>query len=120
MGERAGRTTRRFDNRSLIELTKPTGTFDQAELADEQDDPFAEWDDTPSPVPAGSQSKMLPTTSRTATVVDPLTTGLLAEVARRSQTMEIEPDEVAQLTRNKRDTLEIDPQTLQAALKKTK
>jgi hypothetical protein len=57
------------------------------------DDPFADWadDDTSGAkgVASGSQSEALPTTSRTATVVDPLTTTLLAEVSRHSQTQEI-------------------------------
>lgn len=56
------------------------------------DDPFADWadDDTSAKgVASGSQSEALPTTSRTATVVDPLTTTLLAEVSRHSQTQEI-------------------------------
>jgi hypothetical protein len=58
-----------------------------------EDDPFADWadDDTAAPtaIPSGSQSDALPTTSRTATVVDPLTTTLLAEVSRHHQTQEI-------------------------------
>ena len=35
-----------------------------------------------------------PLVSRTSTVDDPLTTELLAEVARRSQTIEVSPDMV--------------------------
>lgn len=58
------------------------------------DDPFADWADDDGTggakaVASGSQSEALPTTSRTATVVDPLTTTLLAEVSRHHQTQEI-------------------------------
>lgn len=58
-----------------------------------EDDPFRDWADDEvlggKGVASGSQSGALPTTSRTATVVDPLTTTLLAEVSRHSQTQEI-------------------------------
>lgn len=53
------------------------------------DDPN-EWDDDPA-LAGGSQPAALPTTSRTATLPDPLTTTLLAEVTRHSRTMEMDP-----------------------------
>jgi hypothetical protein len=37
-----------------------------------------------------------PTIPRTATLDDPLTTSLLAEVARRSRTIEVEPEQIAE------------------------
>lgn len=36
----------------------------------------------------------LPVSSRTATLDDPLTTSLLAEVARRSRTIEVSPEQI--------------------------
>ena len=51
---------------------------------DEVEDAFGEWDET-VPIAAGSQSPPLPSTPRTATRADPLTTGLLAEASRRTR-----------------------------------
>ena len=110
MGDRSGRTTRRFDSSDLVALTKkPIVETEQAMV---EDDPFAEWNE---PVVAtGSQNEALPTTSRTATLHDPLTTGLLAEVARRTSTLEIDPRTIELAIRN---TQEIDPDLLAAALR---
>jgi len=107
MGDRSGRTTRRFDSSDLVALTKkPIVETEQAMV---EDDPFAEWNE---PVVAtGSQNEALPTTSRTATLHDPLTTGLLAEVARRTATLEIDPSTIEVAIRN---TQEIDPEILAA------
>ena len=44
-----------------------------------------------TPDPAGT-----PLISRTATLDDPLTTSLLAEVARRSQTIDVSPEQIAE------------------------
>lgn len=38
-----------------------------------------------------------PLTSRTATVDDPLTTSLLAEIARRPSTVEVSPEQLAEI-----------------------
>ena len=118
MGERPARTTRRFDNGKLVALTKQP---DEIHVADSDDDPFAEWDDSVA-IPAGSQPEALPTASRTATVCDPLTTGVLAEIARRTATIEIDPDAVKDGDRRAslRTTREIEASVLQAALRKTK
>jgi len=107
MGDRSARTTRRFDSSDLVALTKkPIVETEQAMV---EDDPFAEWNE---PVVAtGSQNEALPTTSRTATLHDPLTTGLLAEVARRTATLEIDPSTIEVAIRN---TQEIDPEILAA------
>lgn len=59
---------------------------------------------TPSPtdwdkrVAAGSQKVPVALGSRTTTVDDPLTTSLLAEVARRSRTVEVSPDQIDEAT----------------------
>ena len=47
--------------------------------------------------PAGTQRPTdRPLLSRTATLDDPLTTSLLAEVARRSRTIEVSPEQIDQ------------------------
>jgi hypothetical protein len=134
MGERRERPTKRLDNGDLMALAKQSLLADetaevarpQAPMAEEaaaaDDDPLADWEDNPQslPVAAGSQSNALPTTSRTTTVADPLTTQLLAEVARRTSTMEFDPDEIVEAEREGRagrDTQEIDPAALTAALR---
>lgn len=100
---RHSRPTDKFDSRELARLTKeeivsvPIDEVEDAisewdeDLPDEEeaaapvevDDVFDEWEDD-VPIAAGSQPQAMPTTSRTATRSDPLTTGVLAEVARRS------------------------------------
>jgi hypothetical protein len=113
MGDRTGRTTRRFDSADLIALTK------KPILAEEQvpqdDDPFVDWDERKPLMAAGSQSDVdkLPSIGRAVTLHDPLTTGLLAEVARRTQTMEIDPSTMVAY----RNTAEIDPEILRNALR---
>lgn len=83
---RHSRPTLQFDSRELARLTaKEIVTVPM----DEVEDAFGEWDDEDVPIAAGSQPQAMPTTSRTATLSDPLTTGLLAEVARRSRTREV-------------------------------
>jgi hypothetical protein len=131
MGDRRERPTKRLENSDLTALAKQSIVADEtAEVAPPQaeeaadDDPLADWEeDQQSPVVAsGSQSNALPTTSRTTTVADPLTTQLLAEVARRTSTMEFDPDEIAGAERSgraQRDTQEIDPETLDTALRGT-
>ncbi len=82
MGDRRARPlTRQFVDTNLVELTKQPIKGDE--------DAFGEWTD--SPIAGGSQNEMLPVTSRTETLADPLTTSLLAEVARRTSTVEIDP-----------------------------
>lgn len=99
--QRHSRPTDKFDSRELARLTKEEivsvpidevedafGDWDEAPAEQaaapvEADDVFSEWDDD-VPIAAGSQPQAMPTTSRTATRSDPLTTGVLAEVARRA------------------------------------
>lgn len=74
------------------------------------DDPLADWDDGAKDVVV-PQEEAPPATSRTQTLADPLTTGLLAEVARRTTTMEFDPS-----TFEARPTKEIDKDVLAAVL----
>jgi hypothetical protein len=83
MGDRAKTLTRQFVDSNLIELTRNP-------IVSDDDDPIAEWSDH-GPVAKGSQNAALPVASRTKTLADPLTTSLLAEVARRTSTVEIDP-----------------------------
>ena len=62
---------------------RPTKPYDPSKLAALTAKPLAE-------TRAASPAEPLPVTSRTATVHDPLTTELLAEVTRRSQTLDFE------------------------------
>ena len=111
MGERSGRTTRRFESADLIERTKKPIVAPEDRLATQDDDPLGDWDElTPPVVATGSQPQALPTTARTATVHDPMTTAMLAEVARRTSTMEIDPSTMADAARS---TVEFDPETLE-------
>lgn len=97
MGEgeqRRSRRTARYDSRELALLSK------------KQTPTEADWDEK---IAAGSQKLPTALDSRTTTVDDPLTTSLLAEVARRTSTVEVsadqvdaiaepdEPDEIAEL-----------------------
>ena len=74
--KKRGGTTKRFTREQLAELAK--------KARGEQADP-----PVPTPVP-GVPTPM----SRSQTLHDPLTTQLLAEVARRVQTTELDGDEV--------------------------
>jgi hypothetical protein len=51
-----------------------------------------------------------PLVGRTATVDDPLTTSLLAEVARRSHTIEVSPDQIDDAKRLAAKDLAADPE----------
>ena len=117
MGERRERPTRRLDSSDLQALAKKSIVADEAAAVAAEpapdDDPLTDWDElNEHVVAAGSQSNALPTTSRTTTVTDPLTTQLLAEVARRTATMEFDPAAAD----GDRATQEIDPDTLRSAL----
>jgi hypothetical protein len=110
--------------RDLVELTKKSIVSPDVSVDD--DDPLVDWDESVEPVSvaAGSQPSALPTTSRTATLSDPLTTGLLAEVARRTSTVEIDAETIeaarraceidpAEALEAARRTQEIDPEKLE-------
>lgn len=51
-----------------------------------------DWSDVE--MATGSQANVAPLSARTTTVSDPMTMALLAEVARASRTMEIDPEKV--------------------------
>lgn len=70
MGKADNRITKEFDPRQLAELTKATGTV------------YADEDHANPIVSVG----------RTKTIDDPMTTGLLAEVARESRTVDFDRD----------------------------
>ncbi len=74
-------TTARFDTRSLAQITR--GDVVSVSV-DEVEDAFGEWDEsTPmARIAQGSQPHALPTSSRTTTLSDPLTTRRLAEATR--------------------------------------
>ncbi|MBA3391537.1 MAG: hypothetical protein H0T89_02780 [Deltaproteobacteria bacterium] len=76
--DKHGRATRELDRDTLTKLTREASASD-----------VVEWDDI-----ADGKSEELPITSRAATVHDPLTMALLAEVARNSQTAEIDPSKI--------------------------
>jgi hypothetical protein len=84
---RHSRPTARFDSRELAKLT-------ESEIVsvsmNEVEDAVGEWEDE-GEVASGTPMSEEPLTSRTATVDDPMTTGVLAEVARRP-TIEVDKD----------------------------
>ena len=66
----------------------------------------ADWDEK---IAAGSQKlPVAPVEARTTTVDDPLTTSLLAEVARRN-TLEVSPEDIEQLLEEAAETAEDGP-----------
>jgi len=88
MGEgeqRRSKRTARYDTRELAVLSK------------KQTPSEADWDEK---IAAGSQKLPVAValSTRTTTVDDPLTTRILAEVARRSQTVEVSPDQIDEAT----------------------
>lgn len=116
MGRRA-RTTRSYGEQELVELTRKSIVGDTVGHTGESDDPFEEWNEEGGAVAMGSQPAALPATSRTATLADPLTTGLLAEVARRTSTVELDPTTV-EVARQRMSTKEIDPEAQRRALER--
>jgi hypothetical protein len=93
MGDRSSRTTEPFQNMDLLELTKKpivNVSVDDIEEYDPLDD---EW--TAPGFASGSNVAAEPTRARTPTVHDPMTTGLLAEVARRKPTIELDSETLA-------------------------
>ena len=63
-------------------------------LSKKQTPSEADWDEK---IAAGSQ-KLPVVVARTTTVDDPLTTRILAEVARRTRTIEVSPDQIDEAT----------------------
>jgi hypothetical protein len=90
MGKRddsSPRATREFDTARLAALTKQPLPDRRPPKAHDQpvEDPI--FDESSDPISLG----------RTATLDDPMTTGLLAEVARRSQTAEFDEEQIKEL-----------------------
>jgi hypothetical protein len=86
-GDRFTRRTRPFDSKRLAALSQKA-ELPEGDLAFEE----LSLDDAEPAPPEPSDDLERVTLSRATTVHDPLTTQLLAEVARRSQTMEVEPE----------------------------
>jgi hypothetical protein len=78
--DRAPRITREFDTGKLAVLTKQPLPDDQVQQRDDEQDDSA-------PIAIG----------RTETIDDPMTTGLLAEVARRSQTVDFDEESIKEV-----------------------
>jgi len=81
MGEgdsRKSRTTTKFDSRELARRTR-------SQVLTE-----AEWDEKIAAARASDPALV----ARTTTLDDPLTTSLLAEVARRSRTIDVSPEQI--------------------------
>jgi hypothetical protein len=86
MGEgeqRRSKRSARYDTRELAVLSK------------QQTPSEADWDEK---IAAGSQKLPVAVAARTTTVDDPLTTRILAEVARRTHTVEVSPDQIDEAT----------------------
>jgi len=85
MGKRddiRGRSTREFDSARLAALTRKPKPEPQAEAKPDGDDREVQQIDAPPEIAL----------TRAATLDDPMTTGLLAEVARRSQTADFDEE----------------------------
>lgn len=85
---RPQRTTRRFDSAKLAEATR--------KAAAPPPDEDALTDDEPSPVAPDEDPAALLVRSRAMTVENPITTQLLAEVARSSHTIDFDEDVIEQ------------------------
>lgn len=83
---RHSRPTARFDSRELAKLTE---TDIVSVPMNEVEDAVGEWEEGEGA--SGTPNDSQPLTARTSTVDDPLTTGVLAEVARRP-TVEVDGD----------------------------
>lgn len=85
--DRDPKPTSEFDSSELVALTKKSGDA----LANELDPPtvrIAAGTTPPQTESAEATAAEVVTRSRTTTAYDPLTTSLLAEVTRRTQTMD--------------------------------
>ncbi len=84
--QRASRRVVRFDSRDLARISR--------RLAPSE----SEWDANLASASGAPKDVDAATISRTATLDDPLTTSLLAEVTRRSMTIEVSPDQIDEAT----------------------
>lgn len=93
-GDKRSRRSARYDSRELAVLSR------------KQTPSEADWDEK---VAAGSQKlPVAPVEARTTTVDDPLTTSLLAEVARRN-TLEVSPEDIEELLEEAAEAAEDGP-----------
>jgi hypothetical protein len=93
--DRQSRPTIPFDSQALARLAEQGGATG---TVTSEDDEFGDEEPTgPAPRPARTAAGTSPPDlhARTSTMDDPLTTSVLAEVARRAHTIEVTPDEVA-------------------------
>ncbi|MBC7976679.1 MAG: hypothetical protein H7138_17030 [Myxococcales bacterium] len=84
--QRLSKRVVRFDSRDLARISK--------RLAPSE----AEWDANIASAAGAPKDADAARISRTATLDDPLTTSLLAEVARRSMTVDVSPDQIDEAT----------------------
>ena len=80
--------TRTFDRGQLAELTKASRGDSQSDAVELQVELAKGSEGTALPV--------LPVVGRSETISDPLTMALLAEVARNSQTVELDPEKIVE------------------------
>ncbi len=90
MGEKRQppRSTQKLSAEELARMARESGIVSDEELTPV---PPAENDWSDVEMALGSQANVAPLYARTTTVSDPMTMALLAEVARSSKTMEIDP-----------------------------
>jgi len=89
---RAERKTRRFDSAKLAELARGTQKIEPIGVT-KQPTP------APPPPPAPAEERP-PTRARTETIEDPMTTAMLAEVARRAQTVDFDEKLIEDVVNN--------------------
>ena len=86
--DRPARSTRRFDSAKLAALTRDAGVAEPAKP------------DKPAPRVPAQGTERPPVRARTATIEDPMTTAMLAEVARRAQTIDFDEKLIEQVVEN--------------------
>jgi hypothetical protein len=85
---RAERKTRRFDSAKLAELARGTQKIEPIAVTKQ-----------PAPVVPLAEDRP-PTRPRTETIEDPMTTAMLAEVARRAQTVDFDEKLIEDVVNN--------------------
>ena len=96
MGEKrqSPRSTQKLSSDELARMARESAGEVRADVRDDDEltpVPAAENDWQDVDMALGSQANVAPLYARTTTVSDPMTMALLAEVARSSRTMEIDP-----------------------------
>lgn len=111
IGDRHSRRTTRFDSRELAKLTSKDVPDETVPAPNDANKTAAEATleivaEEPEQTADQSHAGQLAHRARTSTVHDPFTTGLLAEVARRSKTIEVSPEMVEEATANEPEARE--------------